>query len=76
MTENTDINANFLNADWWETATVEDVEAEIAKGADVNAEDKDGWNSMFYAAWNNKNPKILKVLEEYASLNDITESFD
>lgn len=27
-----------MNADWWETATVEDVEAEIAKGADVNAD--------------------------------------
>ena len=39
MTENTDVNANFLDADWWKTATVEDIEAEIAKGADVNAMD-------------------------------------
>lgn len=35
MTENTDVNANFLNADWWKTATIEDVKAEMAKGADV-----------------------------------------
>ena len=38
MTENTDVNANFLDADWWKTATIEDVKAEMAKGADVNAQ--------------------------------------
>ena len=31
------VNANFLNPEWWQTAMPEDVEAEIKKGADVNA---------------------------------------
>lgn len=31
------VNDNFLNSKWWQTATPEDVEAEIKKGADVNA---------------------------------------
>ena len=32
-----DENTNFLNEDWWETATPDDVRAEIKRGADVNA---------------------------------------
>lgn len=39
MSENTDANANFLNLDWWKTATIEDVKAEIDKGIDVDAMD-------------------------------------
>ena len=31
------VNANFLNPEWWQTAMPKDVAAEIKKGADVNA---------------------------------------
>lgn len=39
-----EVDKNFLDEKWWETATPEDVEAEIKKGADVNAVlyDEDG----------------------------------
>ena len=33
---------NFLNEDWWRTATVEDVKAEIDAGADVNVKNEYG----------------------------------
>lgn len=35
-----DEDTNFLKEDWWENATPKDVEAEIKKGADVNAHEK------------------------------------
>lgn len=47
MAEN--INKNFLNPDWWAKATVDDVEAEIAKGADVNARNDDGLTALLYS---------------------------
>ena len=48
-----DEDANFLNKSWWKNATLKDVEAEIKKGADVNAHEKA--------------PRLLseKELEEY-----------
>jgi len=61
MTEKTDVNANFLNSDWWETVTVEDVKAEIAKGADVNARDKEGSTPLMCA----NESKIRKFLRLY-----------
>ena len=33
-------NTNFLDVNWWKTATLEDVKTEIANGADVNLEVK------------------------------------
>lgn len=41
------VNANFLNPEWWQTAMPKDVAAEIEKGADVNAVsyDKNGRQS-------------------------------
>lgn len=60
MAEN--INKNFLNSDWWAKATVDDVEAEIAKGADVNISDNLGLTSLMHAVGNSKNPKITKLL--------------
>ena len=59
-----DVNANFLDADWWRTATVEDVKAEIAKGADVKAEDRFRGTALMLAAENNESPEIIRTLYE------------
>ena len=53
---------NFFNRDWWKTATVEDVEVEIANGADVNAKNHYGWTALMIAVVNNQNPEIVKAL--------------
>ena len=55
---------NFLDYDWWETATLEDVQAEIANGADVNAKNDnfDGWTALMYALCDNKDIEIIKAL--------------
>ena len=52
---------NFFNEDWWKTATVEDVEAEIANGADVNAKLAIG-TVLMVAVGVNKNPEVIKTL--------------
>lgn len=59
-----DEDANFLKEDWWENATPKDVEAEIKKGADVNAYEKA--------------PRLLseKELEEYQNQKEIFDNFD
>ena len=58
------VNENFLDYDWWETATLEDVQAEIANGADVNAKNDnfDGWTALMYALCDNKDIEIIKAL--------------
>ena len=57
---------NFFNEDWWKTATVEGVKAEIANGADVNAKDvldkTKGFTALMFAATSNENPEIIKIL--------------
>lgn len=53
---------NFFNEDWWKTATVEGVKAEIANGADVNAKDVVGQTALIFAATNVNNPKIVEAL--------------
>ena len=57
---------NFLNKNWWKTATVEDVEAEIANGADVNAKiesgETKGLTVLMLASGKNKNPEVIKIL--------------
>ncbi|MBR1601239.1 MAG: ankyrin repeat domain-containing protein, partial [Alphaproteobacteria bacterium] len=60
MAEN--INKNFLNPDWWKRATIKDVEAEIAKGADVNAKDDKGITALMYDAAYTQNPETIKIL--------------
>ena len=59
-----DEDANFLNKSWWENATPKDVEAEIKKGADVNAHEKV--------------PLLLseKELEKYQNQKKIFDNFD
>ena len=64
MTENTDINANFFSIFWWMNATVENVKAEIAKGADVNAKNEYGWTPFMYAAEYSENPEIVRLMVE------------
>ena len=58
------INVNFLDADWWKTATVEDVKAEIAKDADVNARDVEGTTPLMFAACHS-NLEVTKLLIEH-----------
>lgn len=61
---NDNANANFLNADWWKTATIEDVKAEIANGADVNTQSTDLLRPIEYAARYAEDPEIIKTLTD------------
>ena len=68
MAEN--INKNFLDDDWWETATTDDVKAEIAKGADVNASDDKGITVLMYASKNTNDVfTVLMLLKNGADIN-------
>ena len=56
------------------SGTVQEVEAAIKNGANVNAEDEDGWTALMIAATNNSNPEIISVLlknDADASLRDV-----
>lgn len=63
---------NLIDADWWKTATFEDVKREIDKGANVNAKGNDKTKSgdlrtnvtplMFAIKYGNSNPEIIKFL--------------
>ena len=53
---------NFF--DLVKTGTLEEVNNAIKAGADINARDKDGKTPLMYAAWNNQNPEVIKVLLE------------
>ena len=52
----------FLEPDYWNTATVADVKQKIANGENVNARTKDGWTPLHAAAAVNKNAEVLKTL--------------
>ena len=54
---------NLVDADWWKTATFEDVRREIDKGADVNAKNDNEETPLHLAAYQN-NPKIIELLVE------------
>ena len=53
---------NFLNKDWWKTATLEDVKKELKNGADVNAANDNDLTVLMYAAAFNSNPKVIETL--------------
>ncbi len=53
---------NLVNADWWKTATLDKVKAEIANGADVNAKDNEGLTALILAARMTNNPEVIKAL--------------
>lgn len=44
------------------TGTLQDLQAAISNGADVNAQDRAGWTSLMLAAWYNQNPDIVRIL--------------
>ena len=44
------------------TGTLEEVNNAIKAGADVNAQDEYDMTPLMYAAWNNQNPEIIKLL--------------
>lgn len=48
-----DVNQNFLDRNWWKTATIEDIKAEIAKGADIRAINNEGKTVFDYAVERN-----------------------
>lgn len=63
MPNDKDVNENFMNENWWETATVEDIEAEIARGADILAEYKKGGATLLHiAAAVTDSPEVIKFL--------------
>ena len=44
------------------SGTAQDVQREIAKGADVNSQDDDGWTPLMAAAGYNANPAVIELL--------------
>ena len=53
--------SNFLNSDWWETATVADVQKEISNGEKVNAVTWYGNTALMFAA-RRSSAEVIKVL--------------
>ena len=63
MTEN--VNENFLSYEWWKTATIDDVKAEIKKGADINARAGYialGMTPLMHAVRDNESPEVIRML--------------
>ncbi|MBQ9271444.1 MAG: ankyrin repeat domain-containing protein [Alphaproteobacteria bacterium] len=66
------ISNNLINADWWKTATFNDVKQEIANGTDINSKGNDYTKSgdlrtnvtplVFAIKYGNSNPEIIKFL--------------
>lgn len=63
----TNVNANFLNPEWWKTAKPEDVEAEIKKGAAINARDSDNKTPLIHAVRCTKNSEIIQKMIDYGA---------
>ena len=47
---------------WWKTVTPETIADYVAKGADVNAKDENGWTPLHVAGGFNQNPAVIKAL--------------
>ena len=59
------LSTNTQTKDFFELVTAgtpQDVQAAISKGADVNAQDKDGKTPLISAAQTNKNPEVITTL--------------
>ena len=69
MTNKRNKNANFLNADWWNPATIEDVKAEIAKGADINGRDPEWTTPLMFAASHADLETVKLLAENKADIN-------
>ena len=66
---------NFLNKDWWKTATLEDVKKELKNGANVNAASDEDATVLMQAALLNQNPEVIKILiDEGADVNAKSKS--
>ncbi len=66
---------NFLNKDWWKTATLEDVKKELKNGANVNAASDEDTTALMHAALLNQNPEVIKILiDEGADVNAKSKS--
>lgn len=65
------MNKNFLSEEWWQNATVADVKQELAKGADVDAEDDVSRKPIMYAVVYNGKPDVIEaLLAADADVND------
>ena len=53
---------NLLNYGWWQTATIKDVQKEIANGTDVNAKNSDKKTVLMQAIHCGASPEIIKML--------------
>lgn len=54
----------FLNCEYWQTATIDDVKQEIANGVDVNAQDEYGYTVLIFASMSADKTEIIKTLVE------------
>lgn len=57
-----EITNNLLKRNWFEKATLEDIQTEINNGADVNATNNEGWTPLMFAIQNRCNLEIIKML--------------
>lgn len=65
------ITTNFFDIEWWKTAQIEDVQAEIAKGASVKERNKEGQTPLIIAAFQTPYPEVIKTLVDLgANVNE------
>lgn len=67
MTDKKDVNDNFLNYNWWKTASLADVKAENIKGVNINAKDNYECSAILHAAAFSENPEISKTLLDFGA---------